>query len=104
MQGKEQHNIIKQSKLKIAFYAKGMQQEYYNGFFQQRSSPPDVFVLKGVLKIFRNFIGEKLCKSVISMKMQCNFIEIALLREYNKNTSGGLLQLVTPKQPTSKWE
>ena len=53
--------------------------------------------------MFRKFIEKKLCKNVISIKMQCNFIEITLRREYNKNTSGRLLELVTPKQPTSKY-
>ena len=53
--------------------------------------------------MFHKFIEEKLCKNVISIKMQRNFIEITLLRENNKNTSGRLLQLVTPKQPTSKY-
>ena len=43
-----------------------------------RSSPPEVFLRKGVLKICIKFTGEHLCRSVISIKLQSNFIEIAL--------------------------
>ena len=43
-----------------------------------RSSRPEVFLLKGVLKICSNFIGEHPCRSVISIKLQANFIEITL--------------------------
>ena len=41
-----------------------------------RSSPPEVFLGKGVLKIYRKFAGENPCRSVISIKLQNNFIEI----------------------------
>ena len=43
-----------------------------------RSSHSKVFVGKGVLKIYRKFTGEHPCRSVISIKLQSNFIEIAL--------------------------
>ena len=43
-----------------------------------RSSPPDVFLGKGALKICNKFTGEHPCRSVISIKLLCNFIEIAL--------------------------
>ena len=68
-----------------------------------RSSPPEVFLGKGVLKIFSKFAREHPCQSVISIKLQSNFIEITLrhwcspvnllhiLRTpFPKNTSGGL--------------
>ena len=41
-----------------------------------RSSPPEVFLGKGVLKMYRKFAGENPCRSVISIKLQNNFIEI----------------------------
>ena len=43
-----------------------------------RSSPPQVFLRKTVLKIYSKFIGEQPCGSVISIKLQSNFIEITL--------------------------
>ena len=43
------------------------------------SSPPEVFLGKGVLKICIKFTGEHSCQSVISIKLLINFIEITLL-------------------------
>ena len=43
-----------------------------------RSSHPEVFLTKGVLKICSKFTGEHACRSVISIKVQSNFIEITL--------------------------
>ena len=43
-----------------------------------RGSRPEVFLRKGVLKICRKFTGEHPCRSVISIKLQSNFIEITL--------------------------
>ena len=69
-----------------------------------RGSPPEVFLGKDVLKICSKFTEEHPCWSVISTKLLCNFIEIALRHEcspvnvlhifgtpFPKNTSGGLL-------------
>ena len=43
-----------------------------------RSSRPGVFLGKGVLKICSKFTREHPCRSVISIKLLWNFIEIAL--------------------------
>ena len=43
-----------------------------------RSSHPEVFRRKGVLKIYSKFTRENTCRSVISIKSQSNFIEIIL--------------------------
>ena len=69
-----------------------------------RSSHPQVFLGKGVLKICSKFTGEHPCQSAISIKLLCNFIEITLrhrcspvnLRHifrtpFSMNTSGWLL-------------
>ena len=69
-----------------------------------RSSPPELFLGKGVLKICSKFTGEHTYPSVISIKLLCNFIEIALRHgcspvnllhifrtPFLKNSSGGLL-------------
>ena len=69
-----------------------------------RSSYPEVFLGKGVLKICSKFIGEHPCRSAISTKLLCSFIEIALWHgcspvnllhifrtPFPKNTSGRLL-------------
>ena len=42
------------------------------------SSHPEVFLEKGVLEICSKFTGEHPCRSVISKKLQSNFIEITL--------------------------
>ena len=39
-----------------------------------RSSHPEVFLVKGVLRICIKFTGEHPCLSVISIKLQSNFI------------------------------
>ena len=71
-----------------------------------RSSFPEVFLGKGVLKICSKFTGKHPCRSVISVKLLCNF-EVGLRHGYPpvnlhifraplfKNTYGGLLQSVT---------
>ena len=41
-----------------------------------RNSPPEVFLGKDVLKICSKFTGEHPRRSVISIKLLCNFIEI----------------------------
>ena len=69
-----------------------------------RSSHPKVFLWKGVLKICSKFTGEHTCRSAISIKFLCNFIEIALRHgcspvnllhifrtPFPRNTSGRLL-------------
>ena len=38
--------------------------------------------MKGVLKICSKFTGERPCRSVISIKLICNFIEITVWHEY----------------------
>ena len=43
-----------------------------------RNSKPEVFLRKGVLKIYSKFRGEHPCRSAISTKLQSNFTEIAL--------------------------
>ena len=42
-----------------------------------RSSRPEVFLRIGVLKICRKFTKDHPCRSVISVTLLCNFIEIA---------------------------
>ena len=86
-----------------------------------RSSHPEAFLEKGVLKICRKFTGEHSCQSVISIKLQNKFIEITLWDEcspvyllqifrtpFTKNTSGRLLlyEIVSPSwfhEKTSFW-
>ena len=72
-------------------------------------SPPEVFLGKSVLKICSKFTREHACRSVISIKLQSNFIEITLRHgcspvsllhifgaPFPKNTSGGLLLTLRP--------
>ena len=73
-----------------------------------RSSHPDVSLGKGVLKICSKFTGEHPCRSVISIKLQCIFIEITLRHgccpvnlvhifriPFPKNTAGWQLLIFT---------
>ena len=46
---------------------------------------------KGILKICSKFIGEHTCRSVISIRMQSNFMLHFFKTSFPKNTSGGLL-------------
>ena len=39
-----------------------------------RSSPPDVFLEKDMLKIYCKFTGEHTCRCVISIKLLCNTV------------------------------
>ena len=48
-----------------------------------RSSHPEVFLGKGILKICSKFTGEHPCRSVISIKLLCRFIEITLRHGYS---------------------
>ena len=69
-----------------------------------RSSHQEVFLVKSVLKICGKFTGEHQCRSLISIKLLCNFIEITLRHgcspvnlphifrtPFSKNTSEWLL-------------
>ena len=69
-----------------------------------RSSHPEMFLEKGVLKICSKFTGEHSCRSVILIKLVWNFIEITLRHGcspvnllhifrtlFTKNNSGWLL-------------
>ena len=69
-----------------------------------RSSHPEVFLEKGALKTCSKFTGEHPCRSVISIKLLCIFIEITrrhgcspvnlphiFRTPFLKNTSGRLL-------------
>ena len=47
-------------------------------YVSDRSSHPEVFLVKGVAKIFSKFTGKHSCRSVISIKLQGNFIEMTL--------------------------
>ena len=42
----------------------------------ERSSHPEMFLGKDALEICSKFTGENSCRSVISIKLLCNFIEI----------------------------
>ena len=77
---------------------------YFIFIIHFRSSRPEVFLRQGVLKIYSKFTETHPCRSVISIKLLCNFIEISLQHgcspvnllyifrtSFPKNTSGRLL-------------
>ena len=56
-----------------------MSPEHYSCNIQiLRSTRSEVFLRKRILKICSKFTGEHPCRNVISIKLLCNFIEIAL--------------------------
>ena len=67
-----------------------------------RNNRPEVFLRKNVLKICRKFAGENPCRSVISMKLLCNFIEIALRRGCSSVNFLHIFKTSFPKN-TSEW-
>ena len=80
-----------------------------------RSSHPEVFLGKGVLKICSKVTGEHLCQSTISIKLLCNFIKIELRHgcssvnllhnfrtPFLKSTYEGLLLLITNNRHVHK--
>ena len=92
--------------LHVEFYANKQRGRFSQAIVLQpyRSSHHEMFLEKDVLKICSKFTGEHPCRSVISIKLLCNFIEIALRHgcspvnllhifrtPFPKNTSGGLL-------------
>ena len=81
-----------------------------------KSSRSEVFLEKGVLKICNKFTGKHACQSAISIKLQSNFIEIALRHgcppvnllhifriPFSKNTSERLLLDLTTESYQSVW-
>ena len=81
-----------------------------------RSSHPEVFLGKGILKICSKCTGEHSCRSAISIKLQSSCFEITLWHgcspvnllhifrtPFSKNTSGQLL-LELPEWSYSVWD
>ena len=79
-----------------------------------RSSPSEVFLGSSTLKICSKFTGEHPCRSTISIKLLCNFIEVALRhgcssvnllhifrKSFHKKTSGRLLLHSAPCQTSN---
>ena len=79
-------------------------QNLLSSIYGDRSSPPEVFLAKGVLKICTKITRAHLCRIVISINLLCNFIEITLRHgcspvnllhifktPFPKDTSEGLL-------------
>ena len=99
-------NLFHFENWEIIFYS---QQNYFLNIWcwHYRSSHPPVFLAKCVLKIWIKFTGEYPCWDAISIKLLCNFIEIALQHgcspvnllhifraPFYKNTYGRLLLAV----------
>ena len=67
-----------------------------------RSSHPEVFLEKGVPKIYIKFTGEHPCQSVISIKLQSRFIEITLPHECSPLNLLHIFRTPFPRN-TSEW-
>ena len=97
------------SEAMVSYFRNSQNHPWWSSFFlkllaQYRSSLSEVFLAKDVLKICRKFTGEHPCRSVISIKLLYNFIEITLRHGcspinlmhifrtlFPRNTSGWLL-------------
>ena len=61
-----------------------------------RSSHPEVFLEKDVLKIYSKFTGEHPCRSAISIKLRCS-------ASFSRNTSGWLLLTYVSPYLSKTW-
>ena len=59
--------------------------------------PTEVFLGKGVLKMSSKFTGEHLCRSVISIKLPRNFIEITLRHGFSRVNLLHIFRIASPK-------
>ena len=66
------------------------------------SSRPEGFFAKGILKICSKFTGEHSCRSVISIKLLCNFIKITLRHGRSTVNLLHIFRTTFPKN-TSEW-
>ena len=64
-----------------------------------RSSQPEAFLGKDVPKICSKFTGKHSCRSVISIKLLCNFIKIALQHLFIRTPLEGCFS-ITVKRST----
>ena len=67
-----------------------------------RSSRPEVFLRKAVPKICSKFTGEQPCRNAISIKLQSNFIEIALRHGCSPVNLLHIFRTLFPRN-TSEW-
>ena len=70
------YHATEEPQVKDLFYTKVVNYGILRSVKTYKSSHAEVFLGKGVLKISRKFTGEHSCRSVISMMLLCNFIEI----------------------------
>ena len=68
-----------------------------------RNSRPQVFLGKGALKICSKFTGEHPCRSVISIKLLCNFIEITLRHGCSPVNLLHIFRTSFPKKTSVLW-
>ena len=62
-----------------------------------KSNHPEVYLGKGILKICSKFTGEHPCRSVISIKLLCSFIEIAIWHGCSPVNSRQIFRTSFPK-------
>ena len=76
--------------------------EKWQQIYVYRSSHSEVFLRKGVRKICGKFTGEHPCRSAISIKLQSNFIEIALRHGCSSVNLPHIFRTPSPRN-TSGW-
>ena len=74
----------------------------YSTVSKSRSSHPEMFLVKGALKICSKFTGEHPCRSVISIKLK-GVLKHIFITPFTKNTSEQLLLKVTNNKQQFEW-
>ena len=87
-------NVKKSSKLFTQNIPPKMLDRLLNTTMKYRSSRPEVFCEKGVLRNFTKFTG-KHQKDTLAQVFSCDFCEISQNAFFTQNTSGGCFQKYT---------
>ena len=105
------YHATEEPQVKDLFYTKVVNYGILRSVKTYKSSHAEVFLGKGVLKISRKFTGEHSCRSVISMMLLCNFIEITSAwvfscksAAYFKNTFSYEHLLVSASEIKKVWQ
>ena len=88
---------------KVQFCVKITKKQNKHGLQRNcRSSRPEVFLKKGVLKICSKFLGEHPYRSIVSINFICNFIEIALRHGYSLANLLDIFRITFPKNTSRR--
>ena len=83
----------------VTIFAKNLHQWRLIGYYIRLSEAlsPEVFLIKGILKEYSKFAGEHPCRSVISIKLLCYFMEITVRPDSFPVNSLHVFRILFPK-------